>query len=320
MIFLSDRLSTVAIFADFCYKKGMGNRNTSDGSDAIDTDGGAERLSLPARISLIVLVCVFCVALFLFSVIDTGMDVAHMWEPWYPDYASRDISGVLEKSELTEEDYALLLEQTGLTRIGVDRMLAAGDKEGIADIQTDFFARYEYEDSEFAPFTCRERMSAYAHTVPLETGDIIVSPTAHFSGYRFGHAVLVVDGEREIVLAAEGYGQVSDLRLAGYSMFDRPSFVILRPKNNAAALAAVEYATENLLGLDYSFPVGVIGEKYPETLTATQCSHIIWYAFMKCGVDLDSNGGMVVSPWNIALSPELDVVQSYGIPPGERWY
>ena len=46
------------------------------------------------------------------------------WRQWTPDYDFADLTATFEKSqsELTEDDYALLYAQTGLTKIGADRL------------------------------------------------------------------------------------------------------------------------------------------------------------------------------------------------------
>ena len=45
----------------------------------------------------------------------------------------------------------------------------------------------------------------------------------------------------------------------------------------------------------------------------------MWYAYNAFGVDLDSNGGLVVTPRNIANSPLVEVVQVFGIDPVKLW-
>ena len=74
-------------------------------------------------------------------IIRAGIDiVAATYKVWTPDYDLVDISSVLDKESLTDEDYDLLYEQTGLTKVGIDDMLARGMKNEILRIQQEFFA------------------------------------------------------------------------------------------------------------------------------------------------------------------------------------
>lgn len=97
--------------------------------------------------------------------------------------------------------------------------------------------------------------------------------------------------------------------------------MILRPKFPKEFREQVaEYAKENLLGVKYSFAVGILSKKYNEdSFTRTQCAHLVWYAYRHFGVDLDSNGGLVVTPPEMANSPYVEVVQIYGFDPVKLW-
>ncbi|MBQ7948559.1 MAG: hypothetical protein IJ284_02245, partial [Clostridia bacterium] len=62
------------------------------------------------------------------------------WENWYPDYEKQDISALLEKTDRTAEDYALLYAQTGLTAVGVEDTLAQENgRETVLKIQEHYF-------------------------------------------------------------------------------------------------------------------------------------------------------------------------------------
>ena len=61
------------------------------------------------------------------------------WVHWRPDYEKTDITVVLDKAELTDEDYELLYRQTGLTKLGIDGLLEAGKKSQILKIQEFYF-------------------------------------------------------------------------------------------------------------------------------------------------------------------------------------
>jgi hypothetical protein len=124
---------------------------------------------------------------------------------------------------------------------------------------------------------------------------------------------MVVDANLGIMAQASGYGTPVDfVRISHF--FQRPEFVILRPKADVGE-AVANYTSEELIGIRYNILAGIFTEKAPENLRSTHCSHFIWYAYMQAGIDLDSNGGKIVTPHNLLYSEELSIVQIYGIDP-----
>ena len=96
------------------------------------------------------------------------------WEQWTPDYEKADLTDVLEKGagNLTEEDYSLIYAQTGLTKIGTDRLLEKGDRNKIARIQESYFKKREVVRERFAPWTCWEKIEDdYAVIGEVRAGD-----------------------------------------------------------------------------------------------------------------------------------------------------
>ena len=81
----------------------------------------------------------------------------------------------------------------------------------------------------------------------------------------------------------------------------------------------VEFAKTELLGIPYRFTLGIFYKKFPENIRVSQCAHLVWYAYRKFGYDLDSTGGGVVKPQDMALSPYVDVVQAYGFDLDTLW-
>ena len=252
-----------------------------------------------------------------------GMEIAFLFadkvECWRPDYEKEDLSGVLEKTELDDEDYDLLYRQTGLTAVGVDRMLARGEdgKQRILEIQEDFFTEHKVKNDLFAPFICTDYLDEHVSYAFLEDGDIIVTSSTHLSGWRMGHSGLVTDAERGSILQANAVGDTS--RLGSMRDFsDRVNFMILSPKVDAETKAEVcKYAEKNLIGKVYDPTAGVFSSK--NKVERTQCAHLVWYAYNAFGIDLDSNGGLVVTPKNIANSPLVEVVQVFGLDPAKLW-
>ena len=57
---------------------------------------------------------------------------------------------------------------------------------------------------------------------------------------------------------------------------------------------------------------GKLTEISEAALSGTHCAHVIWYAYQQVGIDLDSDGGIFVTPYDIQNSPYLEVIQSYG--------
>ncbi len=248
-----------------------------------------------------------------------GEKVQLGFERYTPDYDRVDISSILAKDELSAEDYSLIYAQTGLSKIGTDSMLENGDITKIFAIQESFFTEYECRDDNFAPFCHYYSLKGKVPLAPLQNGDIIVSSSTEFSWWRLGHCAMVVDAENGITVEAIGVGDDSTY---GYvsALSRRGDFIILRPKLEKEQIdEIVSYVCDELIGIKYDPTIGVLSRKYPEEIEITQCAHIFWYAFYKHGVDIDSNGGSVVTPRDISLSEHFDIVQVSGFNPSAPW-
>ena len=266
--------------------------------------------------SLRIIAICLAVAIFILLVLQIGIKVRASYVPYLPDYAKIDIAPMLMKGALTDEDYETLFLQTGLTRLGIDGLLREGQVAKILEIQDQFFEKQDYYLNSFAPFTGYLKRSFFSPDLQyarLENGDILYSPTTFFSFARLGHASLVVDARLGIMAQASGYGNPVDFVRVSH-FFSRPTFVILRPSAELGELVA-NYTSENLIGVRYSLLAGIFGKKAPSSLRSTHCSHFIWYAYMQFGVDLDSNGGKIVTPHDLLYSENLSIVQIYGIDP-----
>ena len=267
---------------------------------------------------------VFAIVFFLLSVLgvlELGvLYTAKNWEYWKPDYAQTDISQILKKSELNDEDYEVLYRQTGLTKLGIDGLRSTGKKDKILAVQKHFFAGHEVEARHFAPFTYQEEIDGTASFAAVEDGDIIVSASVRVSWFRYGHASLVVDGKNGRILEAISVGTRSEINyVSAFQNFS--SFMILRPKVSRETKAQiVDFALENMVDIPYRLTKGVLSKKYnPDKFTGTQCAHLVWYAYKKFGYDLDSTGGGVVKPQDMANSPLVEVVQVYGFNIDTLW-
>ena len=76
-----------------------------------------------------------------------------------------------------------------------------------------------------------------------------------------------------------------------------------------------DYTFENMSGIPYGFMTDILEHiiKVDAEIGDTDCSHLIWRSFKEFGYNLDSDGGLIVTPRDIAESSLLEVVQVYGI-------
>lgn len=239
------------------------------------------------------------------------------WTHFYPDYEMVDINPILSKTKWSDEDYETLYRQTGLTKLGVDGLRRRPDR--ILTIQKYFFKKQEIRVDHFNPFTYAEEIDDVIPMAQLEDGDILVTSTTRVSWLRYGHAALVVDGKSGVVVESISPGTSSTFNSA--SDFSKlANFMILRPKVDAETKEKmVEYAQTELVDIPYRFTVGIFYKKFPEDLKVSQCAHLVWYAYKKFGYDLDSTGGGVVKPQDMALSEHVEVVQAYGFDLDTLW-
>ena len=246
---------------------------------------------------------------------------ANTWEHFSPKYEKTDVTAVLAKEELSEEDYYLLYRQTGLTQIAIDELRAKNLYGKILEIQDFFFSDYKIRKNHFNVFTYQEELqNAYAPMTLVQDGDIVVTGTTRVSWLRYGHAALVIDGQNRTILESVGVGTKSEINpIECLSMM--ANFIILRPKVAAEIKnEVVSFAKDNLVGVPYRLTVGLFFKKYNATkIEKTQCAHLVWYVYKKYGIDLDSNGGWLVKPQDIANSPHVEVVQVFGFDLDRLW-
>ncbi len=250
--------------------------------------------------------------------------VADKIECWRPDYERAEISTLLDKEELSDGDYDFLFRQTGLTKLGIDRMRARGEKgiKRILSVQDDFFAEHRVQNDYFAPFVCTDFIEKHIAYSYLENGDIILTSSTHLSGWRMGHSGLVTDAYEAMnggrgVLQANAIGDTSALGTMR-DFTDRVNFMIVSPKADKELKAQVcEYAENNLIGKVYDPTAGVFSSK--NKVERTQCAHLVWYAYNYFGIDLDCGGGLVVTPKDIANSPHVELVQVFGFDINDLW-
>lgn len=249
-----------------------------------------------------------------------------------PDYGPVDLSPILERGAPDEEDYRLLLCQTGLGRPAVDRLLSAGEagKATLLTIQQQFFAPAQVVcDPLLDWFTLEDHLQnadgeqVYApYLADLQPGDIILTLSTHSLGWRHGHAGLVVETQDGLAtLECVVLGTNSTVMNAGH--WRRYSnFAVLRVKDldAQARRACADYAMERLLDVPYHLSAGFIGPKAPDPDSfyfGLHCSYLVWYAWNAMGYDLDSDGGRLASTYDLLHSDRLELVQIYGMDPRE---
>ncbi len=270
------------------------------------------------RAGIIVFAVVFALAaVFAFFMICDA--VAHNTARTVPNYPRQDLSAVLAKEEWSDEDYDLIYRQTGLTRAYFEGLDARPDEEFILRCQNDLFFEGEYEHDADTFGTAHDYFpDEYFAMVELEPGDVLISASVHTMGWKNGHAALVVGGSS--VLQAFGVGTVSDI--VSPTWFRRAAnFMVLRPKlEKSEADRVVSWALENMNGVEYSLFTGIFSPKdQTDDPRDTQCAHLVWQAYYACGYDIDSTGGPVVSPKNIANSDLFEVIQVNGFDLDTLW-
>lgn len=162
--------------------------------------------------------------------------------------------------------------------------------------------------------TCEERIGAADQQLSdLQPGDLLVTFSTHTLGWRHGHAALVIDSSTVLEAAMPG-------TLSGFSPADSwtayASLLHLRvrdvtPQQQAAV---VDFAKSHLIGLPYGFFCGLGQNKAPTTPHSLQCAYLPWYAWQAQDIDLDSDGGKLVTVLDLAQSPQLNAIQSWGLP------
>lgn len=242
-------------------------------------------------------------------------DAAH--RPPQADYMN--IQKVVQKTEWTDSEYMLLQEQTGLSKEALKNLQKFGKQEMLPNLQQAYFADVEICCVPNTPVTCEEFLTDGSGSevkgmlIPyVEDGDILVTNCSHFLGWRNGHAGIVIDAQNRLVLEAQVLGSPTVVNtLERWEKY--PSFVVLRLKDvdlqKREKIAA--YAAEKLIGVPYRLTAGIFGRE-DETINGTQCAHLIWTVYKKFGYDLDSDGGVFITPKDLAESSLLITVQEYG--------
>lgn len=229
-----------------------------------------------------------------------------------------ELEEIISKERWDDNDYRTIFYQTGLGRRAIEAIPIDEQKEKILRAQKTFFLEPTVECTKNSIISWQEQNinKVLPEIIGIENGDILVSFCTHTYGWRNGHVGIVVDAEKGTTLEAIVMGE--DSCIQSIEKWRRyPSFIILRlkgvPLSERQEIA--EYTLENMAGIPYGFVTDVLEHvvKGDYEIGDTDCSHLIWRSFKEYGYDLDSDGGIIVTPRDIAGSPLLEVVQVYGI-------
>lgn len=248
-----------------------------------------------------------------------------------PDYEKADISHILDKEILSDDDYKVLLYQTGLGKVAVDDILKdkTAGKQSILKFQEDFFKDHRVKCENIAVIVSQESLvneegkPIYGFNLaPYENGYILLTKATHSLGWRHGHAGIVTDAQKQETLEAVLLGTDTTLQdINKWRVY--PSFMMLKLKDTSQDTLdeIAQFAKNNMLNIPYGLTVGLTSRKNPapENIKTTQCSHVVWYPLMQYGYDTDSDGTWLVTPKDIANSPLFEIVQVYGVDPADIW-
>ncbi len=222
--------------------------------------------------------------------------------------------------ELTEDtDYETIFLQTGLGKSAFDRLRSEGNFQAVLEAQDLFFNPPKRNCIPlFGWFTREDRMEhAGPAMADLQPGDIIVSLATHSLSWYHGHSGLVIDPGTTLECALVGTN--SDCFSIGH-WTTYTNYAVLRLKNADPALGQqiAEYGLTTLRGVPYHLTSGFLGPKAPDPddwQFGLHCSYLVWYAYQHFGYDLDSDGGRLVTTYDLLHSDLLEVVQIYGMDP-----
>ncbi len=277
---------------------------------------------------LCVMLSIACIAFVLWT--GEAEENAH----FTPDYARMDLAEIWGQEELAAADYQTLSLQTGVGQ-GQLRRLWNEQKDApeslllLQMLQKRLFETVEIECRPNTIISREEKLVAdgvsyHIHEAfPfLEKGDILLSFSSHAGGWRCGHAGLVVDVLKGQTLEARVLGTDSSL-LTMKHWLEYPTVAVLRVKglSKEQREAVADYAREALQGIPYRLLCGkqlleggkagdITGNVLPE---GTHCAHLIWSAYAGVGIDLDGDGGPIVTPKNILEDDAVEIIQIYGM-------
>ena len=260
------------------------------------------------RITNVAVILLMMIAFIYWNWINEAMESTHIM----PKVERANIQPILMGRTVNNEQLQILAEQTGVNEKIIGDILENGEYQKIVELQEAYFASVLTESVKTTPLTICEyvingdgKRAKGTRLVDIQTGDILVTKNSRFLGWRNGHAGLVVDAKEGLILEAVMLGTNTKLcDVKGWEVY--PSFLVLRLKEEYrkyySVQKAVDYAMEYMVDIPYYLFADLLDDK------GTYCAHLVWYAYQKIGIDLDSDGGFLVTPYDLQNSPYLEVV------------
>ncbi len=271
-------------------------------------------------------ISIILISVMIFRVVDYGL--SGFTDIWAYEDAVRDddawnlIQGKIQNNiSLTDDDYDVVLAQSGLGKPAVDKLISENEAFKIDEYRDYYLQDKEYYCYRKGVFACHERITDTKGEriynpgfADLQNGDIIVTLSIHSLGWRHGHATIITDAEHGKGVQAVMVGEKSNYTYTS-SWTKYPLVAVLRPKNTDEETRnqAAQFADDNLRGIYYSLFGGIFtGRNIEKTPITTQCAHLVWYAYMTEGVNIAPESGRIITPKDFLLSEELEIVQVYG--------
>lgn len=235
-----------------------------------------------------------------------------------PDYPMEDISDIFIKEDITDRDYEKIFLNTGVAQIASKELIDSGNTTLLRFLNSYYFKKPLYMNKYIAfPVTANELNEGIrTPLVPLKKGDVLITFNTHTLLWRHGHSAIVVDDKGEEILEHIAVGHKSRISPSQrWGVY--PGFMILRYKDSNVAKKAADYARENLDGIDYNVFAGLIDKDKSknDVVDSSHCSHIVWQAYKAAGYDIDSDKGSIVTPYDMAMCDDFQLVQIFGINP-----
>ncbi len=239
-----------------------------------------------------------------------------------PEYDMLDLSPLFEKEVFSDEDYKTFFYQTGLGKYAIDSIKDTETfRETVLEYQQIFFKNNDYICDSAAITTSMEYfvsekgyLTQGFKMFPVKEGYVLLMESSHSFGWRHGHAGIVVSNNR--VLEAPIIGEPSqEYSLSTWLYY--PTFIMLRLKDTSDEdLKAIAVDAEKYLnGIIYHPVAGVFKKEQGKKPNTVQCAYLVWYAFYNHGIDIDSDGGNIVTVNDIKQSDKFEIVQIYGYDP-----
>lgn len=237
-----------------------------------------------------------------------------------PFYDMVDLEPILGREQLNYADYEVISEQTGLHEDILMELVVKGEEETIYRIQEMYFRIPDMTCKHNTPISWEERITDADRQyyegkfVGLEEGDILITPNSHTYGFRNGHAAIVIDAREGKTLEAVVLGEpVCVQSIQKWETI--PTVIVLRLKDASAEKRKeiAEHAVECMNEVRYGFSQDMLDWLWTEDVKNTHCSHVVWKCYKDFGYDLDSDGGIFVTPSDIVESDLLEVRQVYGV-------